>query len=279
MFNESCCDSSIVTGGTFLRGYDAATDFFYSDMSRPATISSFRLDRYEITVGRFRAFVAAGQGTQQSPPAAGAGGRPTIPGSGWDPAWNNALALSTASLIGGLQCDPTYQTWTDSPGAGETRPISCITWVEAVAFCAWDGGFLPTENEWNYAASGGDQHRAYPWSSPPGDLTIDCSTANSGSPVVCVPLGANTVGATSPAGDGVFGQADLAGNVWEWNLDWFSGYASPCNDCANLITGTDRMIHGGSARDPTGNLRTANRAHILPTSRLNNVGARCARSI
>ena len=50
------------------------------------------------------------------------------------------------------------------------HPRETVNWYEAIAFCAWDGGFLPTETEWHYAASGGSAQRAYPWSSPAGDL-------------------------------------------------------------------------------------------------------------
>jgi formylglycine-generating enzyme required for sulfatase activity len=52
-----------------------------------------------------------------------------------------------------------------------------MDWYEAYAFCIWDGGFLPTDAEWNYAAAGGAQQRAYPWSNPPTSLTIDPSYA------------------------------------------------------------------------------------------------------
>jgi len=80
----------------------------------------------------------------------------------------------------------------------------------------WDGGFLPSEAEWNYAASGGNEQRVYPWSAGPTSTIIDDSYA-----VYCgnaCAVGTQNVG-YRPKGDGKFGQADLAGNLWERVLD------------------------------------------------------------
>lgn len=88
---SSCCDSPLVSGGTFYRSYDVGTDGQHTNMSYPATVSDFRLDKYEVTVGRFRQFVAAGSGTQQHPPADGAGAHDDIATSGWDASMTDYL--------------------------------------------------------------------------------------------------------------------------------------------------------------------------------------------
>ncbi len=262
-----------------------AAGTLFTDMSRPATLSSFRLDTYEVTVGRFRQFVAAGMGTQLSPPAAAAGAR-TLDGmtsqGGWDPAWNTLLAADATALRTAVNCDPTYQTWTDTAAGNETRPMVCITWYEAMAFCAWDGGFLPTEAELMYAASGGSFQRAYPWSNPASSVSIDCTVANYGGAswptTACVGGGATTVGSTSPAGDGAWGQADLGGNVWEWSLDLFAPLRTPCNDCANLLTGsTNRVAKGGAFNTDASYVRVADRYVSTPENRYVYVGVRCGR--
>jgi formylglycine-generating enzyme required for sulfatase activity len=248
-----------------------------------ATVSNFKLDRYEVTVGRFRQFVTAGQGTQSSPPSSGAGAHPNIAGSGWDPSWNASLQANQAALIAAIKCNASYQTWTDTPAANESLPISCVDWYEAMAFCGWDGGFLPTEAEWNYAAAGGSEQRAYPWSSPAASLAIDCSYANFDSGILCVnpPTGGFTpVGAESPKGDGKWGQADLAGNVFEWTLDWnASPYPqNPCTNCANLTPATGRVIRGGLFDAMAPGVRAAYRDLDVPTSRSDFYGFRCARA-
>jgi len=131
--SDSCCDSPMVPGGTFYRGYDASGDGMFTDMTHSATVSTFRLDKYEVTVGRFRAFVDAGQGTQASPPASGAGARMLngAVAAGWDATWDSNLEATTAALKSAIACGGTYATWTAAPGGNENRPISCITWSAA----------------------------------------------------------------------------------------------------------------------------------------------------
>lgn len=280
---SNCCGSPIVDHGTFFRANDVGIDGMYPDQSLPATVSDFRLDTYEVTVGRFRRFVDAGMGTQQNPPPEGTGARALngMPDQGgWDPTWNVSLPANTPALVASLACAP-FQSWTDAPGTNESLPITCVSWFEAAAFCAWDGGFLPTEAEWNYAAVGGDDQRAYPWSHPASSLSIDCSYANySFTPgQYCVdPAGMNRVGSESPKGDGRWGQADLSGNAREWTLDWFAASPPvPCDDCANLVVGSTRAQRGGYYNDGQTYMRGARRASATP-GLMSAMGIRCARA-
>jgi formylglycine-generating enzyme required for sulfatase activity len=285
--NRSCCEAAMVPGGQFYRGDDQAADALHKDMDHPAMVSAFVLDRYEVTVGRFRQFVAEGKGTQQGSPASGAGAHPASRDSGWDSAWDGKLAADTAALIAAVQCDAKYSTWTDSAGSGDNKPINCVTWYEAMAFCIWDGGYLPTEAEWSFAASGGSEQRAYPWSVPASSTTIDCSYANyqlTASPATYCTNG--SIGGTRPAGreplgDGKWGHSDLAGNVFEWMLDWYTAYPVPCMDCAALATPdpAQRVLRGGGFfNEDVSILRSNYRLSHGPSVRSTTYGVRCART-
>jgi formylglycine-generating enzyme required for sulfatase activity len=286
-----CCAKATVPGGTFLRLDDAGLDNKFMNTSFMATVSTFDLDNYEVTVGRFRQFVAAGLGTQAHPPTNGVGAHltPDIPDSGWDAAsWNQNLVETTDKLKMELASYPQC-TWSDQPGDNDTLPINCVSWYEAFAFCAWDEGYLPTEAEWWYAAAGGGEQRVYPWSMPASDNTIDCSYANYDidvpSGTFCVPPGGapKNVGST-PKGDGKWLQSDLAGNVDEWTLDTDDPLMASCTDCARLTMNPDRTVHGGSFADTanatTDALRVPNRASGLATfiGRNAATGLRCARA-
>jgi formylglycine-generating enzyme len=259
-----------VIGGTFSRSYDAVD---YLDRSAVATVSDFYLDKYEVTVGRFRAFVDAGWGTRSHPPRADDAAHPRIPGSGWNQEWNTKLPTDSSELRAKLKCIP-QQTWTDVVGPHEKLPINCLDWYTAFAFCAWDSGRLPTEAEWNYAASGGAEHRYYPWSQPASSTTIDDSYA-----VYCGgTCSLQSVGSKSPKGNGKWGQADLGGNVWEWMLDWDPvRYPVPCRDCAAVSDGKYRAFRSGSNDDLAPTLRSATRHVYYPEYR-GNIGVRCARN-
>jgi formylglycine-generating enzyme len=289
--SHDCCESVAIPGGAYYRSYDAATDN-YNDMSFAATVTDFRIETYEVTVGRFRAFVDAGHGTQANPPSAGAGAR-YLNGAdaqgGWENGFNAKLATDSTALRAALHCNSNaaHNTWTDTPAENENKPINCLTWYEAFAFCAWDGGFLPTEAEWNYAAAGGDAHRALAWSQPASQTIVDCTYANY---MINSPTGTfctngtsgapNDVGSESPKGDGRWGGADFAGNVSEWVLDWYvSPYTSTtCNDCAYLQPATGRVYRGGGYGDSASYIRVARRQTSAPALRMPAVGVRCARA-
>jgi len=259
--SESCCTSLEVTGGTYYRTYTSDSDGGPTGEADPATVSSFRLDKYLVTVGRFRQFVRAWNNGSGYMPAAGSGkhaylnggqglansGNPGTYETGWNAAdWNNTTDIdpTTANLT---SCSPS--TWTDSTGSQENLPINCVNWYESYAFCIWDGGFLPSEAEWEYAAAGGTEQLAWPWGTmaPTGNQFAIYGGSESSTGVACIaPAGTATLGA------GRWGQLDLAGEVYEWNLDWRSAYADPCTDCAYLTPTSNRVIRGGDCYDTLG---------------------------
>jgi formylglycine-generating enzyme required for sulfatase activity len=286
---ESCCTSLPVSGGTFYRGYDAVT---FTDKTSPATVSDFRLDKYEITVGRFRKFVEAALGGYRPAQRSGRhlhvnGGKGlAVAGAdaglayelGWDASWGDKFELRQQDWDAGLYCaSPPYSTWSTVHADG--HPINCITWYQAYAFCIWDGGFLPSEAEWNYAASGGSEQRVYPWSTPPTSTAITCAFADYVNGIAsCVQTGTKDVGSTLN-GAGAWGHVDLAGNVGEWVLDvYVTPYPTPCTDCAALGPGASNVARGGGFTDEASGLFNSVRNDFPPNSRDQIVGARCARA-
>jgi formylglycine-generating enzyme required for sulfatase activity len=289
-----------VTGGTYYRTYNTGNstsslpDGRWPDLADPATVSSFRLDKYLVTVGRFRRFVNAWNGGAGYMPAAGSGKHTYLnsgkglnaTGGGHEPGWVATDDSNIAPTNANLACDPEYNTWTDTAGSQENLPINCVNWWESYAFCIWDGGFLPSEAEWEYAAAGGNQQREYPWgSTAPGTACpgtgceyaiYNCKYPN-GSGTCTGVVNAAPVG-TATLGVGLWGQLDLAGNVSEWNLDQYNTYVDPCTDCANFAGDSGQVIRSGGFNLISLYLLSPYRGANSPSSRFNSLGFRCSRA-
>lgn len=295
---ESCCTTIAVPPGTYLRGcseIEGTSDYFPNDNiseipEHVANISSaFALDKYEVTIARFRAFLAEYDNWHKvgENPLDGDGAHPVAAGTGWQQSWSNALTrlpADSATLRSSLNCESGTQTWTDTAtAASDNYPINCVNWYVAFAFCIWDNGRLPTEAEWEYVAAGGALNRLYPWGNTPPDATRANYAGASVSASVNV--------GSKPAGAGAFGHMDLAGSVPEWVFDGFSAdgasfdnyskYATaPCNDCV-FACGTCAYMgrRGGDWISLGQYLRAARRGGYAPTTPRPYSGIRCARRV
>lgn len=162
-------------------------------------LSAFYISKYEVTVAQSCEFLNSGGQD-----------------SHYDPQMDNSVECGIKRIANGQ-----YEVL---PGRGN-YPVTYVSWDDATAYCAWLSAKtgktwrLPTEAEWEYAATGGNPHRTYPWGnpwegtklnyldSPPGSVDGYAKTA---------PVG------TYAGGQSPHGLFNMAGNVGEWVKDWYS---------------------------------------------------------
>jgi formylglycine-generating enzyme required for sulfatase activity len=149
------------------------------------------------------------------------------------------------------------------------HPVVYIAWSLAEQYCVWSGGSLPTEAQWERAATG-DGVRLYAWGED--DPSPDLVTSNNY-------FDTTTEVGSHPAGASPFGVLDMGGNVREWVADWFgpdyfshSPYANP----KGPDSGEYKVLKGASWHDDEAYSRATSRYKHDPNSAGNNRGFRCA---
>jgi formylglycine-generating enzyme required for sulfatase activity len=151
----------------------------------------------------------------------------------------------------------------NSGWANEDMPIVNVAWNDAVAYCSYAGGRLPTEAEWEYAARAGSTESRY------GPIDeIAWYSANSS-------LGTRDVAQKRPNG---FGLYDTLGKVREWVNDWYDGsyyQSSPAQDPPGPSGGKYHVLRGGSGIVGPREVRVSDRLRGGPGVIYNYFGFRC----
>lgn len=274
-----CCASDVLPKSTFQLSYSVEPDEL-ATVTR--SIKSVALDRYEVSIGRFRLFVDAYETARK--PREDAGALPGLSGTGWRQEWSEDPTLmppSQDSLATGIKA---CGSLLDADKVD--MPARCINWYVALAFCIWDGGRLPAEAEWVFAATNGDEQRYYPWSDPADSAAIEQSNA-------CFRDSDHRWSEPLPVGDrpdgaGKYGHQDLAGNVWELVNDSY-GERLPDSDCVGVAGGVPtaeecarpvselRVMRGGSFVSRAPLLNNLARFSSAPWMRDPTIGFRCVR--
>lgn len=154
-------------------------------------------------------------------------------------------------------------------------PVNCVSWHQAVAFCQWQGGRLPSEAEWEYAARSGGQALSYPWGaeSPSCDLAVfDVGGPGCGT-------GLPSPVCSRPDGNTAEGLCDMGGNVFEWVQDgWQANYNDAPSD-GSARPGSLKVVRGGGHVSPADDLRPTWRGVYFGAEYNNTfLGIRCARA-
>ncbi|HBL58872.1 MAG TPA: ergothioneine biosynthesis protein EgtB [Cyanobacteria bacterium UBA8803] len=213
-------------------------------------LDTYWIERYPVTCGEYRIFIEAG----------GYQNERWWSVAGWKWLEENPVAL------------PLY--WSDDP-TWDNHPVCGVSWYEAEAYARFVGKRLPTEAEWEKAASwdsiAGRGH-TYPW----GDATPNLHHCNHD----------NTVGQTTPVnaypqGQSAYGCYDMLGNVWEWTASWFGGYEGftsyPYRGYSQAyFDGQHRVLKGSSWATRPWAMRSSFRNWYYPSVRQILAGFRCA---
>jgi formylglycine-generating enzyme len=243
-----------IPGGTFWMGTEGAVESSDEYPYHEVTVPSFEMLRSEVTMGQYAACVADG-----------ACGEP-LPDTDDPPQ---------------MEDWEEYVTW--GAEGREEHPINCVNWYQAVEFCEWAGGRLPSEAEWEYAARSLGQDRTYPW----GEAEPTCEYAimweHGGTEYAC-DAGTTWPVCSRPAGNTEQGLCDMAGSVSEWVMDCIHyGYEGAPNDGSawesDCLSEGTRMVRGGSfTKYQAVFLRAVERSSAADISWGVATGFRCARS-
>jgi formylglycine-generating enzyme required for sulfatase activity len=231
-------------------------------------VNAFAIDRYEVTVARFRRYWA-------SPGPSAPTTLVDYPGQRRFAVVENVVEPTSRAAMSGCN-------WSRAPADREDHPINCVSWVTAMSFCVWDGGRLPTEAEWELAARG-TEGRPWPWGSTDDPARV-CDGRLPGRAGTCaVDDPAFLAGATPE------GVAQMVGNVWEWCADRYGPFAlggtgcwqgvARTNPVCAVVVGDIRTLRGGAwINSQTRLLRAASRAAQAPGAPEPGLGFRCART-
>ncbi len=271
----SCPEGMVsIPGGKFFMGSDDKADLDFERPAHQVTLQPYCIDKYEVTVERYKACSDKGECKRASLE------------NDWD-----GIKESDKKAF-----DPLCNA-RDVEGKAK-HPINCVDWSQADAFCKATAphGRLPTEAEWEFAARGPDG-RKFPW----GDDWPDAKYLNACGKE-CLSWGqknhqeetamykdddgyANTAPVGSfPKGASRYGVEDVVGNVWEWTADWYAPYTgAPAVDPKGADADTDgagRVIRGGAWNGgyPAW-VRPTFRYHDKPEKKSYGVGFRCAASL
>ncbi len=257
-----------IPGGQFMIGATQDFPFVFDNekWAHPVTIEPFKIARAPVTNGEYAAFVEAkGYRKPEYWSTEGwrwleLGGAPQLERS-FEKFFNKSLS-ETAEL-------PEFKERLEHPAywhrqangswqqrnfdryvaLNENLPVLHVSWYEAQAYCHWAGRRLPTEAEWEVAASAepaqdperlSDHRRHFPW----GDDAPTADRAN----LDWRNSGVVEVGAY-PAGDSAFGCRQMIGNIWEWTADDFEPYPGfsidPYREYSKPWFGTHKVLRGG----------------------------------